>query len=727
VSGTLTPFASLRSADYAEHTEPTISLMDLVAVPQWVAWRSEDRAERGFTKVPYCAPGKEAESNNPATWLTHDNAARIGQSIANGTGGGVGIMLGQCGRLWLFGVDLDCCRDPQSGEIGAWASEVIDRFASYTEISPSETGAKVFGLIDPADIEKLRGLMGGPQHGRQFKRANGAKHPPAIELYISHRFFTVTWCELPDHPQLRTVSLDDLRWLIETAGPALQGKPDRKQEQTAGHNNASILDRLNIASRHNKLVAAAVRDAATMQGGSRSEGAFRLGSALKRAGWSYADMKQCLLTCPATRDWATEKQGEGERQFARIWNRSTDNDTAGGQQGSSGNADPPPQIDSITLAPIGAANLPPRPWAYGKFLLFGTAAVIGAVDGGGKGAIAVVMAIAMITGNPLLGERVWRTGPVVIITYEDDNIEWHRRLAAACTHYQCDYEKVMANIHFLQKSEGLVSFAIRDGDTVIHPDSKAISEALYKIKPVLVVVDPFNHAHSLDDGNNNVMVAKVAAEVTRIVAKVTAAGLVLHHLRKGSTGSPDDLMGATSLRATFRSCRILARMTPEVAEKLEITDHWRYTRIAGSKENFTPPPEKSMWFKLVGVPLNNGTPEYPDGDDVAVATTWQPRPIFEGMDRSTLAAVFDELRRNVYGPNKQAKNTPWAGKVLIQFGARAELEATKIITAWLGSGVLTKGEYYHAESKNKVNRIVLDDAKAKEILRELEVADAPAE
>src|ERR1700721_2598857 len=74
------------------------------------------------------------------------------------------------------------------------------------------------------------------------------------------------------------------------------------------------------------------------------------------------------------------------------------------------------ELECALLEPIGANKIPPRSWAYGQFLLFGSAGVIGAVDGAGKGAIAVVIAIAMITGRPLLGERVWRAGPVAIVT-----------------------------------------------------------------------------------------------------------------------------------------------------------------------------------------------------------------------------------------------------------------------------------------------------------------------
>jgi hypothetical protein len=385
---------------------------------------------------------------------------------------------------------------------------------------------------------------------------------------------------------------------------------------------------------------------------------------------------------------------------------------------------PASQIEATTLRPIGASNIPPRQWAYGRFLLFGTAAVLGGVDGGGKGAIAVVMAMAMITGKPLLGERVWRTGPVAIVTYEDDEDEWHRRIAAACLHYELDYADVVEQVHFIRNPAGRLSFAVLGEKGVQFPHSAQIIDRLRDIGAVLLIVDPFNHAHDLDDGNNNATVAKVAGELSAIAYQAGCAVLVLHHLRKGANGNPDDLMGATSLRATFRSCRILARMTPEQAEKMNISDPWRHIRIAGSKENYAPPPEKATWFKLIGVSLGNATDEYPEGDEIAVVTTWHPRPMFEGMDAATLAAVFTELRQTVYGPTKQAKNTPWVGKALMTIGGRSEREAGKIIAAWLENGVLTKAEYTHKESKNKVSRVVLNEAKVTEILAGIEVFNA---
>jgi hypothetical protein len=185
-------------------------------------------------------------------------------------------------------------------------------------------------------------------------------------------------------------------------------------------------------------------------------------------------------------------------------------------------------------------------------------------------------------------------------------------------------------------------------------------------------------------------------------------------------------MGATSLRATFRSCRILARMTPEVAEKMEVPDPWRYVRIAGSKENYAPPPEKGTWFKLIGVSLGNATDDYPDGDEVAVATSWQARPMFEGMSADALAAVFCAIRQSVHGPNKQAKHTPWVGTPVMEIGGRSKDEAGKIVAAWLENGVLAKVKYYHNESRHQVEKVVLNEAKVSEILAQIGVVNAPA-
>lgn len=351
-------------------------------------------------------------------------------------------------------------------------------------------------------------------------------------------------------------------------------------------------------------------------------------------------------------------------------------------------------------------KIPPRRWAYGNYLLVGEAGVLGAIDGGGKGAIAVAMALSVIFGRELLGERVWRTGRVAIVTYEDGFEEWRRRITAACIHYGLDVHRALDSVVFIDRADGRVSFGELDGRTVIFPDSEAIIATLREIGAVLLIVDPLNHAHGVDDGNSNALMAKVSGEMTRVARAADVAVLVLHHVRKGSTGAADDLMGATSIRATFRSCRILVRMDQTQAKGMNIKDPWRYSRIAGSKENYAPPPDRSKWFKLESVELGNSTDEYRAGDNIGVATTWQPRSAFEGMDADTLEKVFAAFAKP-HAATGQTKCFPPATDPLTKLGGRNQAEAKKIIETWVLNGVLVEGDHYNEKRRRDVRALTL--------------------
>jgi hypothetical protein len=430
----------------------------------------------------------------------------------------------------------------------------------------------------------------------------------------------------------------------------------------------------------------------------------------------------------------TEEPRENPKFFEHIQRELVDvawDDPAGEKQtrpnGYDGESDEP--LVCKPLAPLAISDIPPRPWAFGKFLMFGTASVIGARDGGGKGYIAVIIALSMITGHPLLGERVWRKGPVAIITYEDDEMEWRRRIAAACLHYGpkhgFDYDQVIGSFHFISRPHGRVCLAANAAMGVIFPDGDSIIKHVVAIGAALLIVDPFNHTHALLDGNSNVLIAKVAAEAMRIAQESTVAVLVLHHLRKGATGDPDDLMGATALRATFRAARILARMLAEQGEKLKLSrkQTWRYSRITGSKENYAPPPEFTTWYKLESVDLNNPDNIYEDGDNVAVATVWTPPSAFEGIPITVIAEIFDALR---IPPAPGLRHSPdprsneWAGLIIMDKAGKTSDDTNTVVHAWIENEVLIKGDYVSAD-KNRRKRtcVILNEAKAAEILEHL--------
>lgn len=196
----------------------------------WVAWQTE--AKRGSlkpSKIPYNPRGGAAKSNDSSTWGTLIEAQRKAMSLPKPHGlGGVGIMLARInGDLCLGGIDLDSCRDPNTGVIAPWAQRVIDRFASYTEISPSQTGLKTFFLYGGFDAQ---------QHdiprSKVFSQGHG-NHPPAIEFYLRERYFTVTGQQLEDKGELRVASMEDLSWVITEAGPELKQRAPSSARPTS--------------------------------------------------------------------------------------------------------------------------------------------------------------------------------------------------------------------------------------------------------------------------------------------------------------------------------------------------------------------------------------------------------------------------------------------------------------------------------------------------------------
>jgi len=137
--------------------------------PQWVCWRTEMR-EGKSTKVPY-TPGTErrASTTNLMTWRTFSEALSAYEA-GEPPYDGIGFVF--CSGDPYVGIDLDTCRDPESGAIAPWARKVIGTFASegYVEASPSGTGVHII----------IRGKVESPVK------------TDYVEIYEQRRFFTIT-------------------------------------------------------------------------------------------------------------------------------------------------------------------------------------------------------------------------------------------------------------------------------------------------------------------------------------------------------------------------------------------------------------------------------------------------------------------------------------------------------------------------------------------------------
>jgi primase-polymerase (primpol)-like protein len=134
--------------------------------PQWVVWKLEKRpGEDKPTKVPYIAGGVgKAKNTDLMTWRTFEEA--IG-ALETGRYSGVGFVFSSGDPF--AGIDLDDCRDPETGELEPWAEKAVEVFGGYAEVSQSGTGVHII----------VRGKAPNKKRGK-------------AEAYSSERFFAMT-------------------------------------------------------------------------------------------------------------------------------------------------------------------------------------------------------------------------------------------------------------------------------------------------------------------------------------------------------------------------------------------------------------------------------------------------------------------------------------------------------------------------------------------------------
>lgn len=176
-------------------------------LPQWVVWRLEPRADKP-TKVPY-SPLRHtpASTTDPATWASFDQA--IVAWRGSDCYAGVGFVFSPDDPY--CGVDLDDCLDG-AGDLTTAAARIVDRLGTYTEISPSGRGLKLF----------LRGALppGGNRKGK-------------VEMYDRGRYFTVTGRHLRGTP----TTIEERQRELEAVHAEIFAPP---APRAASHRSAAI-------------------------------------------------------------------------------------------------------------------------------------------------------------------------------------------------------------------------------------------------------------------------------------------------------------------------------------------------------------------------------------------------------------------------------------------------------------------------------------------------------
>lgn len=184
----------------------------LKAMRRWAPWKAVWNERRGkYDKIPYRAdqPQYGISTARPDAWFTFD-AAKAAFDKQPAVFAGLGLVV--TGLKDMVSVDLDNCIS--AGAIAPWAQDIVASLQSYTEVSPSGKGLRVF--------------VQGTQE------VDWTNHEIGVEVYGGNdaRFLTVSGQRLDGYPQ--------------TVGPAPDGVLLGMQAQYAKEKTKATVIDLNM-------------------------------------------------------------------------------------------------------------------------------------------------------------------------------------------------------------------------------------------------------------------------------------------------------------------------------------------------------------------------------------------------------------------------------------------------------------------------------------------------
>ena len=381
-------------------------------MPRWAPWAAVWNAKRAkYDKIPHRAdlPSYGLSTAKPENWFSFD-AALAAYDANPGLFHGLGLVL--TGVKGLVGTDLDDC--VKDGVIADWAQDVVTGLDSYTEVSPSGNGLRVFNL------------------GTQDRDWNN--HEIGIEVYGGNdaRFLTVSGQHLVGTPDTITTARIDVLQTMEANYAKVRVK-------------ATVID-LNLPELLNELALPSVAELGLPYGvadfmadgtvvGDRSRMLHTAGCALYSAGLDDAQVFSLLCNNVHVMGVALDHRGQDvERAMLYLWREHClkakgkatskiaspdDFEDVSGPRASAVGADKvaaPPKRFAFTQV----ANFicrAPLTWAIKGVLPLAEIGAIYGESGAGKSFVALDFAMSIVLGVPWRGHRV-KQGAVAYVVAE---------------------------------------------------------------------------------------------------------------------------------------------------------------------------------------------------------------------------------------------------------------------------------------------------------------------
>jgi AAA domain len=344
--------------------------------------------------------------------------------------------------------------------------------------------------------------------------------------------------------------------------------------------------------------------------------------------------------------------------------------------------------------------IPPRQWLLANQFCRGFISSLVAAGGVGKSALRLLQFISLAIGRPLCGQHVFRRCRVLLISLEDDTGELQRRIKAVLNHFRIDRGELKGWLFCA--TPRLAKLAQMNGKIrSAGPLEHQIRDAIGRRQPDLISLDPFIKTHALEENDSGDM-DFVCDLLARFAVEFDLAVDSPHHVHKGQVtpGDADSGRGSSGIRDAGRLIYTLTPMSEAEAQTfgIDVEDRCTYVRLDAAKVNIAARSGAATWFRMIGVPIGNTTPEYPAGDTIQVVEPWSPPDTWAGISPVTLNAALDEIERGL--PNGQLYSDAGAAKdraawsiVARHCPSKTEGQCRQVIRAWLKSGTLYVADY----------------------------------
>ena len=205
--------ASSKALQAKQQKPPVIPSVGLEHIPDemrrsghFVLWHYifDDEAkddEKAWRKVPIqVTNGHNASTTAPDTWASFESAAQKYEAMQSPCG--LGYVFAKVDTRYkkvssqdaddLGFTDLDHCRNRETGEIAEWAWEIVRKFNSYCEASPSGTGVHLYWLGSVPNAKKVGN----------------------VEIYDRGRYSTLSGQHIVGTPEAVNPAQEAADWLV---------------------------------------------------------------------------------------------------------------------------------------------------------------------------------------------------------------------------------------------------------------------------------------------------------------------------------------------------------------------------------------------------------------------------------------------------------------------------------------------------------------------------------